>query len=588
MHWKGRHMFGGGPSGIVQMMGGGMTPYPTHTMPDGSVMRGATHGGYQGGGVFEYATESAQSAPQQQGLGVFEGATESIQSAPQQQGPGVPTGPSIEERVAMIAAQQGIDIPTARAQLLQKTAADQGLQLPPEAIQQYAVGVISLQDALAQGTPVRQTGSMGAMAMQQPNAQVQMQAGGMVGTELFEEGDSDINNALNTMASVSSPEVPDMPASNGMALPGGEMGGEELTMDQGPGDYSTAVRFLKRSFQDEIKEFVVQTPDQNEVQKYLAGVNRSYNQEVRKLKDQFNIDQSAPTEELLDDAFKQEIASMMNAESLPSMQGGGLVDTIKTQADLIKWGIPYDIAYWLTLPKDKQKLILDRAQLEKAYANKTPGVRKPLTRADLDTGSYDALTQERRENAERMGAATRAGYSSTQSRLLHHDSAKKAGEIAETTAMDKLLAEQIGDERGILGYLASANAPGKGTTDSGRLEPPAAYQNALLDVVVDDPYQKAKITRYNNAVRAVQEAEYGDKGTEETVQIRFSDTGQVPPVQGFQGKKLIPGGEKMTWLEYFNKRRSVMIKVADFPERGTLEYYNALVPIIYDWLNLAN
>jgi hypothetical protein len=52
-----------------------------------------------------------------------------------------------------------------------------------------------------------------------------------------------------------------MPASNGMALPDGEMVPEEMTMDQGPGDYSTAVRFLKRSFQDEIKEFVTQTSD---------------------------------------------------------------------------------------------------------------------------------------------------------------------------------------------------------------------------------------------------------------------------------------------------------------------------------------
>ena len=139
----------------------------------------------------------------------------------------------MEQRIAQIAEQQGVDIPTVRARILQKTAADQGLQLPPEAIQQFAVGMISLQDALSQGTPVRQAGSMGAMAMQQPNAQLQMQAGGMVGAELFEEGDSDINNALNTMAAVSNPEVPDMPASNGMALPGGEMGGGDMMMDQG-------------------------------------------------------------------------------------------------------------------------------------------------------------------------------------------------------------------------------------------------------------------------------------------------------------------------------------------------------------------
>ena len=37
------------------------------------------------------------------------------------------------------------------------------------------------------------------------------QTGGMVGTELFEEGDEDINNALNDMATITNPEVPDMP-----------------------------------------------------------------------------------------------------------------------------------------------------------------------------------------------------------------------------------------------------------------------------------------------------------------------------------------------------------------------------------------
>ena len=469
MHWKSRQMFGGRPSGIVQMMGGGMTPYPTHTMPDGSVMRGAVHGqGYQDGGVFP---------------------------------------------------------------------------------------------------------------------------------ELFEEGDSDINNALNNMASVSNPEVPDMPASNGMALPSGDMVAEELTMDQGPGDYSTAVRFLKRSFQDEIKEFVVQTPDQNEVQKYLAGVNRSYNQEVRKLKDQFNIDQSAPTEELLDDAFKQEIASMMNAESLPGMQDGGLVATIQTQADLIKWGIPYDITYWLTLPPGKKELILNRAQLERAYAGRTPA-GKPLTRADLDTGSYDALTRERRENAKRMGAAARANYGSTSSRASqHYEDARNLGEFAETTAMDKLLAEQLGDERGILGYLASANAPGTGTTDSGRLEPPAAYQNALLDVVVDDPYQKSLVKRYEDYLKAIRNDENTEE-TRETVQIVFSEQGETPPVQGFQGKKTpAPGLPKVTWIQFYKEEKAAMMKRAEenkenkenkekFPERGTFEYNQKLVPIIYKWLNL--
>jgi hypothetical protein len=138
-------MFGGRPSGIVQMMGGGMTPYPTHVMPDGTVMPGATHGaGYE--------------------------------------------------------------------------------------------------------------------------------IGGMVGTELFEEGDSDINNALNTMASVSNPEVPDMPASNGMALPSGEMVAEEMTMDQGSG-YEEDVMQLKDQFKNEIRSYVSQAGT-TDIGQYLKNIGR--------------------------------------------------------------------------------------------------------------------------------------------------------------------------------------------------------------------------------------------------------------------------------------------------------------------------
>ena len=298
MNWKGRQMFGGKPSGIVQMMGGGMTPYPSHTMPDGTVMRGAVHGqGYEEGG------------------------------------PVAPDEPSMNDRIAQIAAQQGISVPEARAQILQKTAADQGLTLPEEAIQSFAVGMINLNDALSQGVPIpaMQVGGLlieenqfvdpspspndqgllteetrelkdlynniitamestdmdfntiidsrvtqGSItkkaaddlkkvyAIQKmremqnpppmpkadnnfrdeprnyarpmpvaPTDMNKMQVGGMVGAELFEEGDNDVNNALNMMASVSSPEVPEMPANNGMELASKKMVGEEMPMDQG-------------------------------------------------------------------------------------------------------------------------------------------------------------------------------------------------------------------------------------------------------------------------------------------------------------------------------------------------------------------
>ena len=104
MNWKNRQLFSNREQGImsgldpIPMMGGGSVPYP----------------GMQNGGLFEKE-------------------------------------PSIEEQVANLAALKGISVPTARGQLLEATARRQGMSLPPDVINQFAVGLISLHDALAQG-----------------------------------------------------------------------------------------------------------------------------------------------------------------------------------------------------------------------------------------------------------------------------------------------------------------------------------------------------------------------------------------------------------------------------------------------------
>ena len=240
-----------------------------------------------------------------------------------------PTEPSMEQRIAQIAAQQGVDVPTVRVQILQKTATDQGLQLPPKVIQQYSVGLISLQDALAQGTPAMQTGSMGAMPMQQPNAQIQMQAGGMVGAELFEEGDSDINNALNTMASVSNPEVPDMPASNGMALPGGEMGGGDMMMDQGLEEME--VLELKAKYQEvalatvEAANKAIQEgapPEQlkEPIKERLIAIDKQYRQKT------------GAEDTILTPEFMAKLQGLTSV--IPAMQGGGEVSSLYVNTEL--------------------------------------------------------------------------------------------------------------------------------------------------------------------------------------------------------------------------------------------------------------
>ena len=225
MNWKGRQMFGGKPSGIVQMMGGGMTPYPTHVMPDGTVMPGATHGpGYEVGGVV------------------------------------------------------------------------------PE-------------------------------------------------TKLFEEGDSDINSALNTMVGFTQPSVPDMPASNGMA-----MGGGDMMMDQGSG-YENAVVKLKEEFKNEIRNYVSETGKEN-LGKYLKDMNMTYSNALEALKKNYKITVSNPSDELLNEEFLQEVMIMADQQEIPKMENGGLVDEITDQAGLDKYKIPLPLEVWLNLNKTQKNAYL--------------------------------------------------------------------------------------------------------------------------------------------------------------------------------------------------------------------------------------
>ena len=88
-----------------------------------------------------------------------------------------------------------------------------------------------------------------------------MQVGGVVPqTQLFEEGDNELNEALNSLASITKPDVPDMP------MPKMEERvevKEEVTEDQGPDGFRMAVDELKRTFKSEIDQYIAEGGGKN-------------------------------------------------------------------------------------------------------------------------------------------------------------------------------------------------------------------------------------------------------------------------------------------------------------------------------------
>ena len=170
MNWKTRQMFSDREHGIVSglspvnMTGGGNVPYPRS---------------YQEGGT-------------------------------------VPEEISIEQRVAALAAQKGISVPEARVMILLGMIEGKGITLSNEILNQYATGLITLQDALAQTTEagsgastLEEKAKRGNIGIGVPYSSIDsnvlleeagppmMQDGGLA-LDLFERGDQDINEVLNT------------------------------------------------------------------------------------------------------------------------------------------------------------------------------------------------------------------------------------------------------------------------------------------------------------------------------------------------------------------------------------------------------
>ena len=187
MNWKTRQLFSDREHGIVSglspvnMMGGGSVPMPGYkiggTVPkEPSIEQQAAA---MAGGPLKKGEQPFDAGITQEELDLHTtyydvsqdtAALEEFEAL------------SIEQRVAELAAQQGISVPAARAMILKQMIQEKGLTLSDEIINQFATGLITLHDALAQavGPPKMQTGGLAL--------------------DLFEEGDQEINEPLNMMA----------------------------------------------------------------------------------------------------------------------------------------------------------------------------------------------------------------------------------------------------------------------------------------------------------------------------------------------------------------------------------------------------
>ena len=272
MNWKTRQMFSDREHGIVSglspvnMTGGGNVPYPR---------------GYQDGGT-------------------------------------VPEEISIEQRVAALAAQKGISVPEARVMILLGMIEGKGITLSNEILNQYATGLITLQDALAQTTEagsgastLEEKAKRGNIGIGVPYSSIDsnvlleeagppmMQDGGLA-LDLFERGDQDINEVLNTsvdrMSGSVNPPLSDVGPTEKV---------EEtvtVTEDQGPSTMDGSLQ--KLPFQQMAIKIVEQADEILKQEDYMniEEVEQQVQQELTAIDEQYRL-QTGAADSILTEEF---------------------------------------------------------------------------------------------------------------------------------------------------------------------------------------------------------------------------------------------------------------------------------------------
>ena len=274
-----------------------------------------------------------------------------------------------------------------------------------------------------------------------PEDIIEFNDGGIVPLDLFEEGDEDINEALNMMSGSVSPNVADI----GPTAPTGATETIEetvtVTEDQGSGEYEVELQTLKETFKDEIRSYVAQAGT-TDLEKYLQRMDVVYNNQLNKLKSKHGITEALPEDILLTEDFIAELVGSSEAE-IPGFEEGGEVNLTQPQLDELFGKGRMPLEDWSKYSPKQKNIWLMKAQIARIEQDRTSAT-------GLDMTELNRLIKERRGLAGEIGEVARSGYSSVQDPVSHFFSARKAGKTAELAAREKMIADEIALQQALL------------------------------------------------------------------------------------------------------------------------------------------
>ncbi len=355
-----------------------------------------------------------------------------------------------------------------------------------------------------------------------------MQVGGVVPQpQLFEEGDAEVNDALNMMASVAKPDVPDMP----MPMMDEKVEvREEVTEDQGPSNFKAAVTDLKNTFTKEIDNYIEKAGSEN-IGKYLKSMSVAYNNQLNNLRKQFKVDKIDPEDQLFTEEFLAEFMT-----DIPAYKHGG-VHLDQAQLDELFGEGRFPLSEWNKYSPDIQEFLLRKSQiakLEQDAASMTPQV---------DLSKLEALQAERRGLAKQAGDVASSAFATTGSAAGEFLGKRAAGKAAELGAMDTALADEIAVAKALV------NAQAKGDIPSGLdigFSAKEAEAFSLEEITKQKEERELLQDQWDEAVKA-QDGKFG-----KALQLFINQTGgKLPPAYQDQ-RRAIPGtGDTGKLLDYY-------------------------------------
>ena len=340
------------------------------------------------------------------------------------------------------------------------------------------------------------------------------QMGGAIPAPLFEEGDDEINMALNTMASMTSPSVKDI---NQMETePMGAMG--EMPKDQGPMDFNTDLMELKNEYKNEIFSFVEKPGAIEKLQPYLKSMQLSYQNDLTEIMKKHGVVEPSPEQELFTPEFVEEIKMAFDSGGVQEMQTGG-VALPTTEEDLQKIfqgsGINITLDQFNRMSDTAKQEFIKIAILQKA-TQPTATTQSPYSAEEVKTRLGEIIEERKRLARESVAVpltkqggfggfveqvnALRAGQAAAESEALL-DEANLLRQLATGTGVSgmKLTADQLNrltktedpDTR-TLTQLTKAAAE---TAEGMMLDPTVHIQHAIIRE--DSPFGFAKFPQYS-------------------------------------------------------------------------------------------